>query len=261
MERIWKASSSTEPQYDESQRTAWFNGACGSGGDPECPVCRGKGLIMRIDELGYRVVRDCDCRAGVLGRARLARSGLGAALVGKTFDSFEVTAPWQRKMKDLAAEYAAGDGGWLVLCGQSGCGKTHLCAAVCAALMDRGRDVVYAIWRDEAAAIKADLEGREKRLDRLRRACALYLDDLFKGGKGHDGAVRVSQADVGIAFDVLNYRAVNGLPTVISTELSPRELLDIDEAVAGRILEQGGRFVFTVQPDRRKNRRLHTDAS
>ena len=57
----------------------------------------------------------------------------------------------------------------------------------------------------------------------------LVIDDLFKNG--------AADADVRIIFEILNYRYLNRLPIIISSEMVSFELLDIDEAIGSRIRE------------------------
>lgn len=77
----------------------------------------------------------------------------------------------------------------------------------------------------------------------------LYIDDLFKQSS-------VSDADVKLAFEIIDYRARNNLITVISSELDVNDLIEIDEALGGRIVQmtKGNRYI--ISKDRKKNYRL-----
>ena len=55
------------------------------------------------------------------------------------------------------------------------------------------------------------------------------IDDFLKG--------KLSESDVNIMYEIINYRYMNRLPIIISTEKSLDELLDFDEAVGSRIIE------------------------
>lgn len=57
----------------------------------------------------------------------------------------------------------------------------------------------------------------------------LYIDDLLKG--------KITESDVNILYEIVNYRYMNKLPLIISTEKSVSALLDFDEAIASRMLE------------------------
>ena len=84
----------------------------------------------------------------------------------------------------------------------------------------------------------------------------LYIDDLFKTGKDkYDAVVKPSVADINYAFEIINYRYNNPkLLTIISSELSEEELLDIDEAIGGRIYERAK--TFTIAKNRDRNYRI-----
>ncbi|CAI3652424.1 hypothetical protein CNEO4_2120001 [Clostridium neonatale] len=42
-------------------------------------------------------------------------------------------------------------------------------------------------------------------------------------------------------YPIINFRYTNKLPTLISTECTPNMLMNLDEALAGRILEMCGK--------------------
>ena len=179
----------------------------------------------------------------------LIESGLQEAVKTKTFDSFVATEPWQKKAKHECMEYAADPKGWLLLSGQSGAGKTHLCTAIVGKLIEKDIPVWYMMYRDAIDVLKG-LEGskedREKLMNKYKKVRYLYIDDLFKGG--------ISEADKRVMFALLNHRYTAHLSTIISTELSVEELVDIDEATGGRIIEEA-RMVI-IQSDSGKNYRL-----
>ena len=61
---------------------------------------------------------------------------------------------------------------------------------------------------------------------------------------------------MGLAFEIINYRYINHLPTIVSTEKTPQELVAIDEATGSRIIELAGGNVFSVARDPKRNYRL-----
>lgn len=138
-------------------------------------------------------------------------------------------------------------------------GKTHLCTAICREFLLAGRKVLYMLWRDEIVQLKAnvnDAEAYRKIIDKYKTADVLYIDDLFKTGKTADQQnQKPTAADINAAFEIINYRYNNpALLTIISTELSEDELLDIDEAVGSRIYERAK--AITIAKDRSRNYRI-----
>ena len=92
-------------------------------------------------------------------------------------------------------------------------------------------------WIDESILLKASINSDvdyNKYMNPLKNCQVLYIDDFWKTQQGQ----QPSPADVRLAFDLLDYRYCNRkLITIISTERTVSELLDIDMAVGGRIYE------------------------
>lgn len=186
---------------------------------------------------------------------RMKRSGLKDIIKDYTFDKFEDTEPWQKSIKKAAMDYAKEPKGWFFLGGQSGSGKTHLCTAICREFLLAGKRVRYMLWRDDVVKIKGavtDSEEYSRLIDQYKRVDVLYIDDLFKTGKDKDNTTqKPTGADVNVAFEIINYRYNNpDLLTIISSELSEDELLDIDEAIGGRIYERAKSITIGKSRDR-----------
>lgn len=72
----------------------------------------------------------------------------------------------------------------------------------------------------------------------------LYIDDFLKGS--------VSEADLNLAYQLLNARYNAARRTIISSELSIGEIAGYDEAIAGRIFERFEGYSFkTAKVNRR----------
>ena len=214
----------------------------------DCPKCKNKGYVAIVDDKAMRCV-NCSCMPKRRSLLRIAKSGLQSALQDYTFEAFQTPEPWQAEAKAKAQRYAENpDDKWFLACGAVGCGKTHLCTAICGALLDAGIELRYMRWRDEAVGLKAVVnDGAEyaKRIEPLKKVHALYIDDFLKMPKQFDEAtgrakdVLPTQADINLAFEILNARYTDKrLITLISTERTPEKLLDIDEAVGSRIYER-----------------------
>lgn len=139
------------------------------------------------------------------------------------------------------------------LMGQPGAGKTHIVVAIGSALLERKIPVVYTPYLEAMRELKAnsmDDEYYNKLVVRYQKAKVLIIDDLFKD-KVKKGKLtgELTEADMKHIYPILNYRYLNYLPTLISTECTPNMLLDLDEALGGRILECCSKYgvVFTKE--------------
>lgn len=138
------------------------------------------------------------------------------------------------------------------LLGQPGAGKTHIVLAIGKALLEKKISVVYMPYLEvikELKALAMYQEDYEKLLSRYTRAKVLIIDDLFKD-KVKNGRLsgELSEADTKHINPILNYRYLNYLPTIVSSECTPKMLLELDEALGGRILETAGpRFSLTFE--------------
>ena len=229
-----------------------------------CNVCKNKGMILRAaqDSNGNWTTfsRDCKCMAVRRTIKRMERSGLKNIIRDYTFGKFEAADDWQKVIKEAAVAYSQNPEGWFFIGGQSGSGKTHICTAICRELLMGGKSVKYMLWRDDVVKLKnavTDFEEYSGMIQQYKDIDVLYIDDLFKTGKSADGQKQVpTSADVNAAFEILNYRYNNPkLITIISSECTINDILDIDEAVGGRIFERAKRS-FSIKGDKNKNYRL-----
>lgn len=228
-----------------------------------CAICKNKGWIIKLEENEdgsfHQVCCNCKCVEIRNSIMRMKRSGLKDIIKDYTFDKFEDSEPWQQAIKKAAMEYAKNPDGWFFLGGQSGAGKTHLCTAICREFLLAGKRVRYMLWRDDIVKIKGavtDSEEYSKIIDQFKTVDVLYIDDLFKTGKAADNSVqKPTAADINVAFEIINYRYNNpSLLTIISSELTEDELIDIDEAIGGRIYERAK--AFTIGKGRDRNYRI-----
>lgn len=227
-----------------------------------CAVCKNKGYVVNVveDDDGYFHQTICDCKCVPIRQSimRMKRSGLKNIIADYTFEKFEAVASWQRQMKSAAQEFVKNPEGWFFVGGQVGCGKTHICTAICRELLLAGKSVRYMLWRDDVVKLKAnvtDAETYQRLIDEYKNAEVLYIDDLFKTGKSNNHEPqKPTSADINIAFEIVNYRYGDpGKITIFSTELTMDELLDIDEATGSRIYERSE--AITVGKSRKRNYR------
>lgn len=228
-----------------------------------CTLCKNKGDIMEVEVVdGWPTprVRGCRCMSARASIRKMQESGLGNVIREKTFDKFQIHAPWQQTIRDAAAAYAKNPSGWFFMGGQPGSGKSHLGAAICREFLLQQRAVTYMVWPDDAPIIKGaakdDPDRRETLVARLKQAEILYIDDLFKPDRdASNQKQRPTGADIRLAFEILNYRYNNpDLLTIISSEFSTDELLEIDQATGSRIFEKSE--PINIAEDMSRNYRL-----
>lgn len=225
----------------------------------DCPICGNKGQVFYWDrEEQIRRVRTCECEQARRSLRMLDRSGVCPDWNRKTLDAYRTPEGWQRTMKAKVAAYLADDQrGWLLVSGQSGCGKTHLCTAAFVTLVRQGMEGRYVTWSSlmqqmDAAQYKADDYNRL--MTPLQTCRVLYLDDLFK--------VRNNSEIPNRAFShtlrLLDARYQDpDLVTILSTEWTLERLLQTDEALAGRIVERCGKHIVQVAKAEGRNYRIH----
>jgi len=235
----------------------------------DCAACKNKGYIATVyhhERFGYFTETLTECKCKRIRRAinRLKRSGLKNIVKDYTFDKYETPAKWQQMTKEAAERFIKDDeNNWFFIGGQSGSGKTHLCTAIAVHYIRQGKEARYMLWRDEITKIKSvvnDHAEYAELMQPLKEAEVLYIDDLFKGGKGEDGKYKPpTTADVNAAFEIINYRYNNpGLVTIISSERTLLELNEIDEAIAGRIAEKSKEhgYCISIRRDPSRNWRM-----
>ena len=199
----------------------------------DCPICHNTGKLLRKGDNGELFSRDCECMAKRVSLRRIERSGMSDMLNRYTFQTYETPDAARVRVKIAAEKFCKVDDGWWYIAGQSGSGKSHICTAICSELIDRGKNVYYMRWRDESRELKALIndEAIEPKLRKLKEVEVLYIDDFLKGG--------ANEADIRLAFEIINARYNNSkLRTLISSEIGIEELLQIDEALGGRIYER-----------------------
>lgn len=205
----------------------------------KCPKCKDTKFLYRIKD-GHEIYRRCDCYAIMQEREKMERSGISAEFQKKVFANFDPKGNEQLvSAKGKAMRYTDDfekmehdRHNSIMFSGQVGAGKTHLGTAICGVLIKRGVEVSYMAYRNAVTKIKQNIINEEeygRELSRYMTARVLYIDDMLKG--------RLTEADVNIMYEIINYRYMNNMPIIISTEKSPNDLLAFDEAIGSRIIE------------------------
>ena len=236
----------------------------------KCQKCHDTGWLEHKGEDGYQFVTKCSCRLAREAEIRLANSGLADAVQRQTFDAFDCTTPLQERLKNTATRYlnallTAEKGDrmpWLYVGGNPGSGKTHICTAVCGELLKHNIGVKYMQWLDEARKLKAGVndEDFEDSVSGYTAVSVLYIDDLLKQKYSPDPTF--TEADIKIAFTILNARYIMNKPTIISSEWSLLDhLLPADEGVFSRVYERCKGYTVTVDRNPQNNYRLRRETA
>lgn len=220
----------------------------------KCNDCKDTGWIL--SENGYK---RCSCFELDLVNRLWENFGVKASDL-KMLNEYKPYNELTTKAKQKAVEYIktyeniknTRENGF-GLFGQPGAGKTHIVTAIGKALLENKIPVVYMPYLEVMRELKAnsmDDEHYEKLSNRYKRAKVLIIDDLFKD-KVKKGKIvgELSEADMKHIYPILNYRYLNYLPTLISTECTPEMLLNLDEALGGRVLECCSNFGVSFSSD------------
>lgn len=228
----------------------------------DCPECLNRGFFYGVRE-GFNGMptlyqRFCKCRQARLSIKRMRQSGLKDVLDECTFDAYIATEPWQRNLKAKAMQFTQDDKApWFFVGGASGGGKTHLCTAICAHYLKSMR-VHYMLWENELKKLNALVNAEEEysqRMDFLKEVDVLYIDDFLKPVYRGGELLPPTQGDMRRAYELLNQRYIEKKITIISSERYSTEILDLDQAVGGRIVQRARGYVLNVQRDPSRNYR------
>lgn len=217
----------------------------------QCSECNNRGDLAFISDDGFFTVRLCKCAGTRITIKRLQKQGLFDIAQKKTLSNFQTDTDTREALKDIAVRFLEEkEPHWMILCGQSGAGKTHLCTATFVQLsFDRGLDGRYLLWPSDSRRMKAAaIDGNERYINDFKQCGFLYIDDLFKCKRDSEP----TDADVRLAFDILDYRYNHKLPTIISSEMLLEEIRDLDVAIYRRIREMCGVYIGNIGRDPRK---------
>lgn len=235
----------------------------------KCEKCKDTGWI-ETERDGYRFAAKCRCRLAREAEHRLEVSGLADTVQKQTFDSFITETQTQKSMKSTAQRYtkallAAKKGDripWMYIGGNPGSGKTHICTAVCGEMLRNNYGVRYMQWLDESRKLKANVndEDFEDQVADYINISVLYIDDLLK--QKYTPNPVFSEADIKIAFTILNARYLMNKPTIISTEWSLLDhLLPADEGVFSRVYERCRGYHLNIDRSPANNFRLRRETA
>lgn len=204
-------------------------------GDPDCPHCGGLGYLRTERPVGhpdFGKAEICPCRAAEISKKVYQRlfslSNLNE-LRHLTFENFQPRGRvglgvTQANSLELAYnqshQYAQQLNGWLLLQGPYGSGKTHLAAAIANFAVELGVETLFITVPDLLDTLRfgyGEVESSfEDRFEQIRQIPLLIFDDF-----GTQNATPWAQEKL---FQIMNYRYINRLPLVVTTNLALSEI-------------------------------------
>ncbi len=164
-----------------------------------------------------------------------------------TFESFvleNTLYPKERENLERALEsainFAENPQGWLVFMGNYGAGKTHLAAAIANHLQHNNTKIMFITVPDLMDYLRVTYDpdvgsSFDQRFQAVRQTELLVLDDL-----GTENATSWAKEKL---FQILDYRYVARLPTIITTA---RQIDDLNDRVSSRILDDRRSRIFAI---------------
>lgn len=207
---------------------------------------------MPEDDPAFGKAVECVCVQRELSKDRTARLLRYSNLGPLARLTFETLSPLGRspspgnqtqfaRAVDAAQAFADSPEGWLVFCGASGAGKTHLAAAIANACIQRGEPALFVVVPDLLDHLRATFNPQsagtyDEVFEQVREAPLLLLDDL-----GAQSSTPWAEEKL---FQLLNHRYQAQLPTVVTTS---RQIDSLDERMRTRLADPALSQVYELE--------------
>jgi DNA replication protein DnaC len=198
-------------------------------------LCAGLGYLRRdlpVGDPDFGKATICDCRRQSVTefvRSRLFSISRLDELKDLTFNTFKPRGKMNLGALQVQSlewafshsrQYASSLKGWLLLQGGYGSGKTHLAAAIANFAVQMGVPTLFLTVPDLLDTLRFAYDSAdttfEQRFEQIRGAELLVLDDF-----GTQNATGWAQEKL---FQIINYRYINKLPLVVTTNLGLDEI-------------------------------------
>ena len=217
-----------------------------------CPVCHDTGFVEEDNS-----TRVCDCFLKLLSDLNGETLNADLPLDQCTFDNFRLDLysdsmisgknPRGRMTKifNYCVNYAdnfSADSKNILMRGATGLGKTHLSLAIANEIIKRGFSVIYVsapeiLSRLEKEHFSYQYEEQEDTFQSLLKCDLLIIDDL--------GTEFISPFSVSCVYNLFNSRILAGKPLIISTNLTPSEMITTySQRFASRLLGSADKLEF-----------------
>lgn len=227
----------------------------------KCAKCKDTGWISGPNGF-YR----CECYKKEVLERRWKRFGVDPNSVKKINDYKPITSK-QTQAKEMAIKYVkdfkaiiSQRNNSVAFLGQPGAGKTHLTLGIGKALIEKGTEVIYMPYLEVIRELKAnamDEESYNRFQSKYINCELLIIDDLFKDKVKKGKLVgELKESDMKHIYPIINQRYAAHKPTVYSSECNLSMLMDLDEALGGRIYESCKENIVVFKYGKENNYRL-----
>ena len=247
MEQVRRMSTTSQNIQDKytcniCKDTSWING---ENGLKRCQCYKLKIISNRwkrfgVNPLDVKLIKDYETNTNIKGEARSK-----AINYVKEFDTIK-----EQRNSSMA------------FLGQPGAGKTHLALGIGKELLERMDhvEVIYMPYLEAIRELKAnaiDEENYNKMQSKYIKCELLIIDDLFKD-KVKKGKLigELKETDMKHIYPIINQRYVNHKPTIYNSECNANMILDLDEALGGRIIESCKNNIIIFKYGKENNHRL-----
>ena len=218
----------------------------------------------KCSDTGYAGIEMCSCMHEMLVLENLKASGIGKLVERQSFENFDVERyrasgeeTYLRMKQNLARALAFAENftpakGNLLLLGTTGTGKTHISTAIAKSVIEQGFSVLYDSAQNIVAAYENDrfhsgYGQSEPEANKFTECDLLIIDDL--------GTEFVNSFTVSCLYNLFNTRQNRGLSTIISTNLSPKELTTrYEDRIYSRIIGNDYKILQFMGEDYRLKR-------
>lgn len=213
----------------------------------QCTKCEDKGYLNSGEQ--------CSCLKQALVSQAYEMSNIENILLKENFSNFNIDIfkeePFENEkmtprenMLDIVSiaegfiyNFDENNGDNLLFYGTTGLGKTYLCNCIAKALLDKNKIVVYQTAFTILEIIEKHRFGRgDKRLNDYQYNLLFETDLLIIDDLGTEVANTFTNAEI---FNIVNTRIISGKKTIISTNLTPKEISETyTDRIFSRILDK-----------------------
>ena len=210
----------------------------------QCLLCRDTGFVDG---------RTCSCLKNLQRRLAYDKLSMSVPLENCTFESFsldyykedEKTYRQMEKVFRACQSYGEkfrADSPSLLFKGGTGLGKTHLSLAIAGKAIEKGFGVIYGSAQTFAVALERERFDRDTPQDEDTNAQLMECDLLILDDLGTEFPSAYVNAAL---YNIVNTRMLTNKPTIISTNLSLKELQDrYSQRFASRVTGYYGKLEF-----------------